>query len=223
MIGIRRNSLNDHVQVTHGTPYRYAKFFPDPEAAGNGIVLCRHDVRFRCLGPEVRDALEVVGPDLGAHLRSRRVEGLEVHAVSSRHLAAAIRARIDSAPYDFQAAPRRTTEIDRIHAMHRRLATEGTKHFALDRDGAERWLYVIPRRRAPARLAAAAGGEGDCVLARFPGAEATGDDQTVLDLAADNEAPALWRNVQARLQPLAACPATRSLGDAARLALWTWH
>jgi hypothetical protein len=219
MIGSRRNSLNDHVQVTRGTPYRYAKFFPEPGAEGPDPGLCRHDVRYRCLGPGVRDSLDVVGDDLGPGLASRSVETLDLYTVSSRTLAAAIRRRLDDDPFAFQATRRHRAEIERIDAMHQDLATLGGRQFALAVDGRERWFYLLPRDLAPA---ADAIDSAWVVAGMTDPAHGDGDDSRMLGLAADHEGD-LWPAVRAGLRSIAGCDAEPSIADAARLTLWTLH
>ena len=219
MIGVRRNSLNDHIQVTHGTPYRYAKFFPEPDVDGRDRRLCRHDVRYRCLGSDVRDSLDVVEDDLGSGLGTRSVGSLDLYAVSSRVMAAAIRRRLDDDPFAFQTTRRRGKEIERIGAMHRDLATKGARNFALNIGGRERWFYLLPRDLAP-KTSATDGGWIVAALGDDRGRE--GDDTVILELAADHEDD-LWPAVRETLQPIADCDAQPSLAEAARLTLWTLH
>lgn len=219
MIGVRRNSLNDHIQVTHGTPYRYAKFFPEPGVDGRDRRLCRHDVRYRCLGPDVRDSLDVVEDDLGSDLATRSIGSLDIYAVSSRALTDAIRRRLDDDPFAFQTSRDRGAEIERIGAMHRDLAAKGGRHFALNIDGRERWFYLLPGNLAPPTSAAG----GTWIVAGLADdGERDGDDALVLEFAAERDGD-LWSAVFDSLHPIADWDGEPALAEAARLTLWTLH
>lgn len=153
-VGVSVCSFSDYVQWACRVPYRYAKRFAGVvEVQGRRReVVCEHCVRYPDQGLDAKPIFEVLEEDRSGCIRRTELEGVDLRAVSSSDLFELMRSRLVLDPYAFSRRPREARAIECLARLQSPAVGPGLAVVAVQQEGRERWVWLIPDRLVRVRL-----------------------------------------------------------------------